>query len=70
MRKGEELITERGRKEGLHQKFKAESYTPKFLNFKNFIKFISFQDSLYLKVTEKAQFLYSLPVLLIIPQDL
>lgn len=50
-----------GRKEGKRGlTSKAESYRPKFLNFKNFINFISFRDSLYLKVSWTAQFLFSL----------
>ena len=37
MRKREEFIMKRDRKEGVHQRFKTESYMPKFFNFKNFI---------------------------------
>ena len=36
MRKGEELIMKRVRKEDLHKEFKAESYMPNILNFKDF----------------------------------
>lgn len=61
MRKGEEFIMKRVRNESLHKKFKAESYMPNILNFKNFTNFISFRDSLYLKVSQKTQFFFSLP---------
>lgn len=61
MRKGKEFLMKRVRKEGLHKKFKAESYMPNILNFKNFRNFISFRDSLYLKVSQKVQILFSLP---------
>lgn len=37
MRKREEFVMKRSGTEDLYQKFKAESYMPKFLNFKNFI---------------------------------
>lgn len=73
MRKEEELIMKRDRKEELHQKFKAksyESYMPKFLNCKNFINFIFFSDSLHLKVSQRAQFFKSLSFLLMFPLDL